>query len=142
MQRIQQYRSRLGGPLVDRIDMTIVIPRPNSDELIDEKGRFSSKDIREKVANAQAFREKREQRMIKTSARTNILCEYLDTHEFTRPAQSLLKSAANSFKLSGRALNKVCRVARTIADLSCEETVDIEQVAESLNYRKEWASYE
>jgi len=135
-QRIESYRNRLGGPLVDRIDMTITVPRPSAEELIKRKGAQTTKEIRERVEYALAFRKNR----IKNNVETAALCEYLVTNRFTQDAQRILRTAAESLVLSGRSLNKVSAIARTIADLESEEVVGVEHVAESLNYRRMWTS--
>jgi len=134
-QRVDMYRNRLGGPLVDRIDMTIVVARPSAEEMIERKGMISTQMIREAVARAHEFRKQRS----RTHEETTALCEYLAVHCFTQGAQRILKTAAESLMLSGRSLNKVSAVARTIADLECAEVVDVEHIAESLNYRRVWA---
>ena len=131
-QRIDQYRNRMGGPLLDRIDMTVVVSRPSSKDLIERKGRSSTSEIRSQIQRALKFRSS----CFPHASRAGTLCEYLDRRHFAPSAQDMLKTAAESLRLSGRSLRKVSTVARTIADLECCETVEIAHVAESLNYRQ------
>jgi magnesium chelatase family protein len=136
MQRIEQYRSRLGGPLVDRIDMTIMVPRPQSDEIIRLHGTHSSAQIKEQVIRAKEFARHRHP----DADVAHAMCDYLADNRFTPEALRLLRCAAESFMLSGRALGKVSRIARTIADLElCDDVIEA-HVAEAMDYRNHWVS--
>ncbi|MCL2491363.1 MAG: YifB family Mg chelatase-like AAA ATPase [Coriobacteriia bacterium] len=136
-QRIQQYRNRLGGPLIDRIDMSIVVPRPRADEILERKGSLSTEKIRADVRHAQEFRHQREM----VTPICTALSEFMKVSRFTIDAQKVLKAAADSFKLSGRALTKISHVARTIADMDLADSVGVEHIAESLNYRRDWVDH-
>jgi magnesium chelatase family protein len=138
-QRIDQYRNRLGGPLMDRIDMTIPVPRPRSRELIKHKGVVSTEALSMQVLDALAFRQTRLRPKGYDSSRAPVLSEFLMDNRFCSDAKRLLESAAESLKLSGRSLYKISKVSRTIADLDLNADVKTDHVAESLNYRKTWS---
>ncbi len=139
--QIQRYRSKLSGPLLDRIDLIIDVPRLTTDELINTKaeGEPSSK-IRERVIRAreiQAERYKNEGIFTNSelnAAQIKIFCK---TDEKTT---EFLKLAAQKFQLSGRKYSRILKLARTIADLDGKENISIEHVTQALQYRSNESS--
>ena len=131
---IERYHARLSGPLMDRIDLRVHVPRLAYEELRDE-GRERSAQVRERVL---AARERMRRRLSGTPRRTNaeltvgevrVHCRLDDT------AGELAREALRSRSLSARGVHRVLRVARTLADLAGNERVRGEDVALALVLR-------
>ncbi|TAK93955.1 ATP-binding protein, partial [Patescibacteria group bacterium] len=134
--QLMLYRKRLSGPLLDRIDLMIEVPKVPTDRLIDLAPGESSADIRARV---QCAREKQQQRYAKLRIVTN--AELNSDHvrrciETTDAAKTLLKQAVDRYKLSARAYFRVLKVAQTITDLSQNHRIDVPELAEALQYRQ------
>ena len=129
-----RYRSRLSGPLLDRIDLQVFVPRLESAELTAEHApqAESSAAVRERVTLA---RERQQQRAGKANAA-------LTPKELERDCvldeatRQLLGTALARLSLSARAYHRVLKVARTIADLAGVAGVATAHVAEALRYRQ------
>ncbi|MFH2060115.1 MAG: YifB family Mg chelatase-like AAA ATPase [Pseudomonadota bacterium] len=133
--QIQKYRSKISGPLLDRIDIQIEVPKVSYDDLTGQKDAENSATIRKRVVKAKKIQTKRlaeldvfnnadmDSRHLKTFCRLDSLCE------------QILKQAVDVLGFSARACHSVLRVARTIADL--EESIQIERhhLAEAIQYR-------
>lgn len=136
--QIQRYRSRLSGPLLDRIDLIIDIPRLTADELINITDKSEpSKDIRARVVKArkiQANRYKDEKIFTNSELTSNMIEKYCPLDE---NGQNLMKMAANKYKLSGRKYSRVLKLARTIADLDGAENITTLHLSQALQYRSD-----
>lgn len=134
--QIQRYRSRLSGPLLDRIDLQIEVPRLTPEELLNMKNDAEpSSEIRKRVVNARKIQA---QRYLGTSILTNSELNSKLIKKFCQidgESESMLKAAIIKFNLSGRSYDRILKLARTIADL--ENVNDIKQmhVAQALQYR-------
>jgi len=131
---IAAYRARLSGPLLDRIDMHVEVPALAYRELAEASGGESSADVRARVVRArerQAFRLGR-QGMSNARLATSDLQRVAAVSE---SGHVLLEKAVETFGLSARAITRVRRVARTIADLDGAENIDSGHLAEALQYR-------
>lgn len=132
---VAKYVNKLSGPLLDRIDMQIEIARVPFDDMVRRDGAERSRTIRERVV---AARERQLQRFGGTSLRcnadipTNAMSRYCALDE---DAVKLLGHASAKRQFSARALDRIARVARTIADLACEDTIRSHHVAEAIQYR-------
>ena len=131
--QIQNYRGRISGPLLDRFDLHVEVPRLNYSELKDEDGNESSQTVRERVM---AARRRQWERL--GPAKTNAEMSAKETKEYgglTASGEVLLQRIFDSQHLSARAHDRILRVARTIADLS--ESLDIlpEHLAQALQFR-------
>lgn len=131
-QQIHRYRSRLSGPLLDRIDLTVEVAPVTEDELWN--GRSPALDepaLRRKIAVARAIQLRRQHRYNRE----------LDARDVERhcaldqDSQQLLRLAVKRYGLSARAIHRVQKVARTIADLAEERDIAASHVAEALGYR-------
>ena len=142
--QIQRYMNKISGPLLDRIDIQCEIqPVPFGDLSKPADGEPSS-NIRERVIKARKIQEERYKEY------PNIHCNAQMTekmlHQFAEPDEegiNLLRSAMSRFNLSARAYTRILKVARTIADLEGQETIQINHLAEAVGYRKldrgDWA---
>ena len=133
--RLRQYRSRLSGPLLDRIDMRLDVPRVPPQERREAGRAESSAVVRERVGAARL-------RQLERFAGTGV---YANGHMTARQLRSYcrldaetvrrLDRAYETMSLSARAADRVVKVARTIADLEGFRDIAVEHVAESLTYR-------
>lgn len=134
--QIQRYRSRISGPLLDRIDLQIEVARLSPEELINiNEPSESSFDIRKRVISArkiQANRYKNENILTNSELTSKLIKKYCSIDEKT---SSMLKNAAIKFNLSGRSYDRVLKLARTIADLQNCQNIELSHVAQALQYR-------
>ena len=135
--QIQRYRSKLSGPLLDRIDLIINVPRLTTDELINTTSSAeSSAEIRKRVIKArkiQGERYKNEGIFTNSELNANQIKIYCKLDEKTT---SFLKVAAQKFQLSGRKYSRILKLARTIADLDGKENITLEHITQALQYRE------
>ena len=133
--RIHQYRQRISGPLLDRIDLHINVPRVPFDKLRVPTEGESSSAIRARVDSA---RKHQAARFHGRGIWANAQMSERDIREFCSipdDAQALLKRAVDSLGLSARAYNRVLKIGRTIADLDDLDTIATAHVAEAIQYR-------
>lgn len=132
---VQRYRSRISGPLLDRIDLHINVEPVDYDSLSSSQGGESSSAVRARVI---AARELQQQRLQKTAANCNarIPDRLLRSICRTTPsAQQTLAAAFQRMGLSARAYGRILKVARTIADLDGSELIGEAHLFEALQYR-------
>ena len=127
--QIRTYQNRIGGPLIDRIDLHLDVRRTPPAEVLSSQKGADSVTLREGVMRARAFARRRRR---KTSGNEGSLAE---RHRVTDEAQAFLVSVAELHAMSGRAIARVVGVARTIADMDESETVDCDHLAEAVSYR-------
>lgn len=133
--KVQRYWGKLSGPLLDRIDLHLEVPRLKKEELADQPSGESSKAVRERVSAARKIQEKR---LVGTSCHSNARLTPRLLREFCKlnpEAEQLLKAAILHLKMSGRAYDRILKVARTIADLAGLEKIEAPHVAEAIQYR-------
>jgi magnesium chelatase family protein len=132
---LSQFAQKFSGPLLDRIDLSVsVLPMAGSDWYGAASGE-SSPEIRERVKRCRKIQESRHAgRPCRANGTVRASFSELASH-LSPEARAFLARAADRLSLSGRALGRVCRVARTIADLSGEKTVSLPHVAEAAQYR-------
>jgi magnesium chelatase family protein len=130
-----QYRQKLSGPLLDRIDLRLRVPRLTKQELMGSEGGEASATVRDRV---QAARERQRHRY----APIGVLCNgHLSGPTARREArlapgaEDLLARAVESMALTGRGFDRALKVARTVADLGGEERILAVHMAEALSYR-------
>lgn len=132
---IARYQKRISGPLLDRIDIHLEVPRVEYERLADKRAGESSAAVRERVQRARRVQERR---YADTQAITNadIGPKELNAHATLEPAaESLLKSAVKQLNLSARAYHRVLKLARTIADLDETAEIGVPHIAEAVQYR-------
>jgi magnesium chelatase family protein len=130
-----RYRHKLSGPLLDRIDLRLTVPRLTKDELLGASEGERSEVVRERVV---AARERQRQRYGQLGITCNAhlpgpLARRV-TH-LSAGAEDLLARAVESMALTGRGFDRVVKVARTVADLGGARDVAASHVAEALSYR-------
>ncbi|MEX2180364.1 MAG: YifB family Mg chelatase-like AAA ATPase [Gemmatimonadaceae bacterium] len=131
---IARYRSRLSGPLLDRIDLHLTLAPVPLRSLGEVAAAESSARVRERVEAARG-RQRSRYRLTDGARCNGGVPGRLLLRQLTADARALLDSAAESLALSARGYNRVVKVARTIADLACDERIDPPHVAEALRYR-------
>ncbi|WIG59371.1 MAG: AAA+ ATPase superfamily protein YifB/ComM, associated with DNA recombination [Ktedonobacterales bacterium] len=132
---ILRYQKRISGPLLDRIDIHVEVPRVEYEKLTDRREGERSAEVRARV---QAAREVQARRFAGTRATCNADMGPAEVRTFcdVEPAaQPLLKAATQRLQLSARAFHRVLKLARTIADLAGSESIGAPHIAEALQYR-------
>lgn len=136
-QQIQNYQSRISGPLLDRIDIQLKIPPVPSRELWGEKNsgaQLSSEKMREQVRLLEKVQQERYRRdWVRNGVLTPSLLEKFCP--MSRDAKRFLESAFQRLGLSVRGYHKVIKMARTIADLEEIDTLREEHIGEAIQYR-------
>jgi magnesium chelatase family protein len=133
--RLVSYRQRLSGPMLDRVDIQLSVPRLTRAELLGSEPGESSSLIQARV---EAARARQRSRLAESSLTCNAqMPGALARREarLTDGAEGLLSAAVESLALSGRSFDRALKVARTIADLAGSERVGPEHMAEALSYR-------
>lgn len=133
--QIQRYQSRLSGPLLDRIDLVINVPRLTTDELIQKGESEPSAKIRERIVRArkiQAQRYKNDGILTNSELTTKLIKKYCVLSD---KCTEILKFAAQKYNLSGRKYNRILKLARTIADLDNSENITELHTSQALQYK-------
>ena len=134
--QIQRYRSRLSGPLLDRIDIQIEVPRLSTEELLNTNTKSeSSAQIRERVIKARKIQiERYKDYPILTNSQ--LTAEYIKIFcKLDEKSENLLRNAISKFNLSGRSYDRLLKLARTIADIDSCENIESSHIAQALQYR-------
>ena len=132
----QKYKSRLSGPLMDRIDLQVEVPRLTAEELINTKQTGeSSADIRKRVINARKIqyeRYKNEKILTNSDLTSKLIQKYC---QIDKASEQILRMAAVKYQLSGRKYDRILKLARTIADLDNSENITSMHITQALQYR-------
>ncbi|MBI5513916.1 MAG: YifB family Mg chelatase-like AAA ATPase [Deltaproteobacteria bacterium] len=131
-ERVRRYRGRVSGPLLDRLDLYVALPPVRVAELADDPHGEPSAAVRARVEACRAVQRERNGGACNANLTARALREVaaLDT-----AGRALLGSAADRFGLSARAVHRVLKLARTVADLAGAERVGAEHLAEAIGYR-------
>jgi len=139
--QVTRYQKRLSGPLLDRIDMHIEVPRVEYDKLAGDRMGEPSAQVRERVERA---RERQLKRFLpyNKGAGTSILsngdmgpAEVRQFSELDEAGKQLMRAAMKQMNMSARAFHRILKLARTIADLAESERIETHHLAEAVQYR-------
>jgi magnesium chelatase family protein len=132
---VAKYQKRISGPLLDRVDIHVEVPRVEYEKLSDNRLGEPSDCVRERV---EAARERQRRRFEGTGRTTNAEMGPGEVRKFCKldeAGAALMRAAMSKLQLSARAYHRVLKVARTIADLAGEEGIRAVHVAEAVQYR-------
>lgn len=134
--QINRYLSRLSGPLLDRIDLQIEVPRLTSEELLKSSAdEESSADIRKRVIKARKIqyeRYKNDNIFTNSELTPKLIKKYC---KIDKQSEDLLKTAIVKYQLSGRRYDRILKLARTIADLDGAQDIKQTHLMQALQYR-------
>lgn len=133
--QIMRYQKKISGPLLDRIDIHIEVPRIKYEKLASEKVSEESAVVKKRV---QAARNIQNNRFAKLKIKNNAEIGSKHIKEFCQlepEAEKLISQAVDSMKLSARVYHRLLKIARTIADLEGSENIKASHISEALQYR-------
>jgi len=133
--QIQAYKSKISGPLVDRLDLQVAVPRVEFTELVNAQKAENSRLVRTRVEKA---RQIQAQRFALTSVFCNARMGSQDIRQYCgvdKEGRGLLARASDALMLSARACHAILKVARTIADLDTASEIKAGHLAEAIQYR-------
>ncbi|MCX5895999.1 MAG: YifB family Mg chelatase-like AAA ATPase [Proteobacteria bacterium] len=132
---IQRYRSKISGPLLDRIDIHVEVPPLRFQELSRDAEAESSAAVQERVSRARTIQQKRFARM-KIHCNAQMSSRHLKAFcQVDEGSKRLLETAIDKLGLSARAYTRILKVARTIADLEGAEHIHVQHISEAVQYR-------
>ena len=140
--QIKRYRAKLSGPLLDRIDMHIDVPRVDYDKLMGERQGEGSLDIRRRVEKARQIQIERFADYPGLFANADMTVSEID--EFCildADARRVLTAAVRKHQLSARSYHRILKLSRTIADLDSSDSIQVGHISEALQYRPAVPSY-
>ncbi len=133
--QLERYMNRLSGPLLDRIDLHLEVPRLQAGELLTPPQAEPSARVRERVL---AARKRQTERFQGSAIKCNAQMQALEIRKYCEldpPSRQLLQQAVQQMQLSARAYDRILKLARTMADLVGAEKIELTQVAEAIQYR-------
>jgi magnesium chelatase family protein len=133
---VTKYQKRISGPLLDRIDIHIEVPRVDYQKLSSDRLGESSVEIRQRVENARQVQ--RERFTESSSIACNADMRIAEVRKFCKldeTSESLMRSAMSQLNLSARAYHRILKLSRTIADLAGSDAILSAHLAEALQYR-------
>jgi len=133
---IRRYESKLSGPLLDRIDIHVDVPRVEYDKLMDDSRGEPSDVIRERVEKARHQQQQRYKSLNNVYSNADLGAGDIQDYCVLREdAKQLLTLSVRKLQLSARSYHRVLKLSRTIADLAGTELIEVSHVAEAVQYR-------
>jgi len=133
---IERYRSRISGPLLDRIDIHLEVPAVAYGDIVGEQSGETSAVIRARVEQARAVQRDRFRDQPGVHANAHMSTRDLRRHcRLSQPVETMLRQAVGRLGLSARAYHRVLKIARTIADLAGAGELGTGHVSEAIQYR-------
>jgi magnesium chelatase family protein len=133
---VQRYMGRISGPLFDRIDLHVSVETLSPDELLTNTPACSSKEIREEVITARKAGHTRFAEDFGTFANAQMTRKHIQQYcSIDMESASYLKQCIHTLGLSARAYDRILKVSRTIADLDGAQKIQMEHLAEAVQYR-------
>jgi len=132
--QIRQYRAKISGPLLDRIDIHLEVPSLRYRDLAKKSGAEKSLSIKQRAQKARSVQQER----FADTTRSNALMTNREIKDYCRiddVSQQLVEMAIDKLGLSARAYTKILKVARTIADLEEEKSIQSHHISEAIQYR-------
>ncbi|MEC4815886.1 MAG: YifB family Mg chelatase-like AAA ATPase [Scytonema sp. PMC 1069.18] len=132
----EQYWAKLSGPLMDRIDLQVVVNRLKPEEIVQQPNGESSVSVRERVQKARDRASKRFHNQANLSCNAQMQSRHLQKWcNLDDSSRNLLEGAIRKLGLSARASDRILKVARTIADLAGDDELKAHHIAEAIQYR-------
>ncbi len=132
---ITRYQKRLSGPILDRIDIQVTVPRVEFEKLTSDRLGEPSQEVRERVEKARSIQRERLAGSDRSTNGNLIPREIREFCPLDQESQSLMRSALQQLRLSARAYHRVLKLSRTIADLAGEKDIKAGHLAEALQYQ-------
>ncbi len=134
--QVENYRNRISGPLLDRIDIHVEAPAVEFKELSSDERAESSAAIRERVVQVRGVQQRRFGASGRCRANAGMSHGQIKTHcKLDSTGQEMLRHAMEELQLSARAYDRILKVSRTIADLAGALAIQSEHVMEAIQYR-------
>jgi magnesium chelatase family protein len=129
--------NKISGPLLDRIDIHVEVNTVSFDKIVSEKENESSESVRTRVINARDFQQRRFHDLgFKIHSNAMLSAKQVkEICKLSTAGKALLKNAVERLNLSSRAYERILKVSRTIADLAESKNIEIEHLAEAIQYR-------
>jgi magnesium chelatase family protein len=132
---VERYQKKISGPLLDRIDLHVEVPRVPFEDLSKNDTAESSNDIQARVNKARHIQTMRFSESSTTTNASMTLKESTTYAPLSHEAEQLLKTALEQFQLTARSYHRLIKVARTIADLEASIDITSQHIAEAIQYR-------
>jgi magnesium chelatase family protein len=133
---ITRYQAKISGPLLDRIDIHVTVPRVDYDKLMGDTRGEESARVRERVERARDRQKQRFADMPGMFANADMSAgDIQQLCDLTDEARQLLELSVRRMQMSARAYHRVLKLSRTIADLGDDDVIQVQHVAEAIQYR-------